>query len=377
MNKIRRVLRCNHCGAVLQADNPEEEGYIRRDVFEYTGDRILYCDKCYDLKMINIEKHTGETNHTVCTILRDAEATDSLVVYVIDAIAFNGTLKPDLVEKLKRVNVLVIVNKCDLLPEKAKEEHIKDAVNAHFEEYGIKPVDVLLISANKNYRIEELKEKLEQYRNKRDIYMIGSVISGKTTIIDKLLMNYNNKTNRKIEQVAFPGTKSNVLVIPIDNSSNLYELPGLELNDSVLGIVEKSVVNKYIIAKKSIKERKFRLGEDDSLVIGGLAVYTNKSEQPIELKACFSENVELKKVGKKGLTLFFKTNLIKRELRPISENLQQFENFDLFQIETDNSGEEHEIAIKGLGWVDYKAQGNIINVLTPRGAGVKEGKSRI
>lgn len=377
MKEITRVLRCNHCGAVLQCENPSEEGYIRKDVFEYHGDRILYCESCYSKKMINNAKEIHDVNQSVYEMLRDAAASDALVIYVIDLVAFNGTLKPELVKLLKKLNVLVIANKRDLLPEKADDEVIKESIKQHFNDEGINPVDIIIVSASKNYRIEDLKKAMSDFRRKRDIYLIGSVISGKTTIIDKLLMNYENKTKRKVEQIQYPGTNIKVLSIPLDNSSNLYELPGLELNDSVLGIVEKGLINKYILPKKSLKERKFKLNKNESLVIGGLAIYVNKSEQTLECKAYFSDKVEIKKVNKSALTVFFKTNLLKRELRPVSDNLQTFEQFDLMQCVTENDGEYREIGIKGLGWVSYKSSGQTIHILIPRGAGIKEGKARI
>ena len=37
----------------------------------------------------------------------------------------------------------------------------------------------------------------------------------------------------------------------------------------------------------------------------------------------------------------------------------------------------HDIAIEGLGWVTFKATGQTIRVIAPKGASIKESLSRI
>lgn len=40
-------------------------------------------------------------------------------------------------------------------------------------EAGIRPVDVLLTSAKKSHEMTELLEKIEEYRDGRDVYIVG------------------------------------------------------------------------------------------------------------------------------------------------------------------------------------------------------------
>ena len=91
-----------------------------------------------------------------------------------------------------------------------------------------------------------------------DIYMIGNLASGKTTIIHKLLKNYKNNTKWTIKTETYKGTNVKVLSIPLTNSSFLYELPGLSLTTSVLGKVEKEVF-KSIVPVKKIKATTYPL----------------------------------------------------------------------------------------------------------------------
>ena len=48
MGKCKRVLRCYHCGAILQCDDPNEKGYIiPESLNRATPIQIIYCDKCF------------------------------------------------------------------------------------------------------------------------------------------------------------------------------------------------------------------------------------------------------------------------------------------------------------------------------------------
>lgn len=348
MAKLSRILRCNQCGVVLQDINPNKPGYIPSEVFKHNGERILYCNKCYQERMINASTVVSGINETIFHILEDAVASDALIVYVIDLSAFNGVIKSELIRKLKKVNFLVIANKQDLLPNNSKEEVIIDFIKERFIACGITPNDVMVVSASKGYKMNELTQKMEELRKKHDIFMIGSEICGKTSIINKLLMNYENKTRRKIQLLDYNKTGVRVLSIPLDNSSNLYELPGFDLKDSILGIIERPLANRYIIPKKPLKAKKYKLGKDEALVIGGVGCICNKSNEPFEFYTYFSDLIETKKLKEEKLEAYFKTNLIKRELRPVSDRLQSFLNFDLFKYDLDEDNNYHEIGIKGL-----------------------------
>lgn len=377
MAKLSRILRCNQCGVVLQDSDLNKPGYIPSEVFKHSGERILYCDKCYQERMINASTVVSGINESIFHILEDAVASDALIVYVIDLSVFNGVIKSELIRKLKKVNFLVIANKQDLLPSNSNEDVIIDFIKERFLACGIKPNDVMVVSASKGYKMDELKQKMEELRKKHDIFMIGSKICGKTSIINKLLMNYENKTKRKIQVLDYNKTGIRVLSIPLDNSSNLYELPGFDLKDSILSIVERPLANKYIVPKKTLKAKKYKLAKDECLVIGGLGCICNKSEELFEFYTYFSDLIETKKVKEEKLDSYFKTNLIKRELRPVSERLQSFLNFDLFKYELDEDNNYHEIGIKGLGWISFKPKKQEIRILVPRGCGITEGKSRI
>ena len=376
MTDMKRIRRCNHCGVVLQRNDKDKKGYISIEYEKMPLDQIIYCDDCFNMMQVNIGEASQTVSNDVLTILRDAVATDALIVYVIDLFLHNGSLKAELLKRIRHNKVLVIGSKRDLLPEKANDEKIKEFINKAFEDAGVKPVDIVLVSASKNYQIDLLKEKINEHRQKHDVYVIGSSLSGKTTIIDKLLMNFENKTKKQIRSEIYPTTNSLVLHIPLDRSSSLYQLPGFELDDTAIGLVEKNLW-KYIIPKKEIKPRKFKVSEGETIVVGGLGAISVDEGKTADVTAYFAETVELKKMASKNTDSFFKTNLVRKDLRPVSELITSFINFDLYEIVLPTDGEKYDIGVKGLGWFAIKASGQRIRCLVPRKTAIREAKSKI
>ena len=152
MAKIRRIPRCYNCGVILQGDDPKKKGYIPNAFLENDAaikDRVLYCDSCYDaMKDIN----SGELNQNIdeqsLAILDDARASDSLIVWVVDAFTFNGTLKKSVIEKIKGLRVAVLVSKKDLLPPNIKDSRLEEFVRINFNDYGIDPVYIKVLDIN-------------------------------------------------------------------------------------------------------------------------------------------------------------------------------------------------------------------------------------
>lgn len=377
MGKLSRVLRCNNCGEILQSNDKTKPGYIPKLDFTNETDRVLYCESCYQKKMVNRGFLAKEIDDDSYTILKKAAIERCLIVYVIDTFAFNGIIKSQLIELIKDLPILIVANKKDLFLEKDSDNTLKSFIYDRFKELNIVPKEIILVSANKNYQIDLVKTKIEEYRNQKDVYFIGERESGKTAIINCLLKNYKNNTTRNITSFLYPNTNSKLLTIPLDENTNLYELPGFNLDDSCLGLVEKNIANKYLSLKTPVKAKKIKLLEGQCLVFGGLAMIGLHQGKSLEFKAYFNDKIETKKMGLDKERVFFKTNLLKKDLRPVSDLLMDFDNYDLFQYKMENDNKLHEIAIKGLGFITFIAKGQIIYIMAPKGVGIKEGTPRV
>ena len=60
-------------------------------------------------------------------------------------------------------------------------------VDGRAHEEGMRPVDVVLTSAQNKSAIKDLMEKIEQYRKGRDVYVVGVTNVGKSTLINAII----------------------------------------------------------------------------------------------------------------------------------------------------------------------------------------------
>ena len=378
MGKIKRVLRCYHCGAILQCDNPNDKGYIiPESLNRATPIQIIYCDKCFEtMKAFNNSELDQNVDHEVLKILDDAYATDAYIIWVVDLFSFNGTLNKEIADKIKKLSVTVVGTKRDLFPKSVKDESLIAYLTERFQAYGVKPNTVRLLGTANKEDPKELIASMNSIRKGHDVYMIGNNASGKTSIINKALKGFENKTNRQIKTIKYPGTNVDVLEIPLSRSSFFYELPGISQNTSATGKLEKDVV-KQIVPKKDLKMTIRSLSAGDALMVGSLASFEIIKGKPATYRFFAAEGVETRKVSLKKLDDAINENNIRRSVRPVSERLVSFLDYDMFEFAMENDKKWHDIAIEGLGWLSFVSVGQMIRVRMPKGVSIKESLAKI
>ncbi len=378
MGKQSRVLRCYHCGAILQCENENEKGYIiPESLHRATPIQIIYCDRCFEtMKAFNNSELEQKVDQEVLKILDDAFATDALIIWVVDLFSFNGTLNSEIAKKVKKLNVVVVGNKRDLFPLNVKDESLVEYLNTTFNAYGIKPKSVRLLGATNKIDSKELIDSMNTARKGHDVYMIGNSTSGKTSIINRAMKGFENKTSRQIKTITYPGTSVNVLEIPLSRSSFFYELPGISQTTSATGKLEKDVV-RQIVPKKAVKFITRTMSAGDALMVGSLAAFEIIKGKTTNYRFYSAEGVETRKVQSKKLDDYINENNIRRFARPVSERLVSFLDYDMFEYAMENDKKWHDIAIEGLGWLSFIAQGQMIRVRLPKGVALKESIAKI
>jgi|GEM_PF-656591 len=373
-----RVRRCFHCGAVLQTKNSKEPGYILEStIVNNKPDALLYCNRCYSkIKALNYSELDVDVDEDLKKILKDALATDAMMIWVVDLFAFNGVLNPDIVKIAKKLDVCVLATKRDLFPRVVKNEYLTRFLEERFNEYGIKPIATHIFGHESDINPKELLDKLNTLRKGRDIYMVGSVTSGKTTIINKILTGYVNKSKWAIKSEIYKDTKSKVLEVPLSNSSFLYELPGFPLSTSTLSKVEKENV-KALTPRKSIKVSQRSMIKNDAILAGNLVQFSMIKGKPCIVKLYAAEGVEIKKCKIAQIPEVLEENNRKRNIRPYSENFTDFSDYDVFDYEMENDGKFHDISIQGFGWFTFVGKGQVFRVQFPKGVAVKEYLSKV
>ena len=373
-----RLRRCFHCGAILQTKASKEPGYILEStIANNKPDALLYCNRCYSkIKALNYSELDLNIDDDIKKILKDALATDALLVWVVDLFGFNGILNPTVAKIAKKLNVVVLGTKRDLFPRVVKNDLLIKFIENSFMENGINPIAIHLFGHESDINPTDLLNKLNELRKGHDIYMVGSSACGKTTIINKILTVFENKSKWAIKQEVYPDTKAKVLEIPLSNSSFLYELPGFALSTSCVSKVEKEVA-KTLTPRKEVKVTLRTIAKGDTIMVGNLVQFSEFKGKPTNIRLYAAEGVEVRKVKTAAIGEAEEENARKRNIRPYSENFSEFSDYDVFEYTMENDGKCHDISVQGLGWFTFIARGQVFRISLPKGVAIKETISKV
>ncbi len=335
-----RVKRCYGCGAILQTNDPNDVGYIPPE--KYESDDETLCERCYKLRHYSKYSESKNFNLDYITILSHAKEEKALAVYVLNAFCLMGSFL-DGIGKYLPENVLVVVNKRDCLPASYSDDYIKSQVQQKLKEENIVAKDIILTSASvtNNKNIDVLIKKIIELRNNKNVYFFGAYQVGKSSIINCLLMEYNNKTDKMITTSPYPGTTLDVINIPLDEDTYLYDTPGIYNSASMVSFLEPTLI-KYVLPRTLVRPETYMVKEGQSFVLYNIA------------------RIDVTKGDKTNLT-FFKSNdltLSRCKIAKAGALVDSYSEAGKSEIQTDKIKANHEL-VK----IHIKAIPNQLNIL--------------
>ncbi len=335
-----RVKRCYGCGAILQTNDPNDVGYIPPE--KYESDDETLCERCYKLRHYSKYSESKNFNLDYITILSHAKEEKALAVYVLNAFCLMGSFL-DGIGKYLPDNVLVVVNKRDCLPASYSDDYIKSQVQQKLKEENIVAKDIILTSASvtNNKNIDVLIKKIIELRNNKNVYFFGAYQVGKSSIINCLLMEYNNKTDKMITTSPYPGTTLDVINIPLDEETYLYDTPGIYNSASMVSFLEPTLI-KYVLPRTLVRPETYMVKEGQSFVLYNIA------------------RIDVTKGDKTNLT-FFKSNdltLSRCKIAKAGALVDSYSEAGKSEIQTDKIKANHEL-VK----IHIKAIPNQLNIL--------------
>lgn len=312
--------RCQGCGVLLQEENVLQEGYttnIENDI----------CQRCFRMKNYGEYQMITKSNEEYLDILRGVGETKDLVLYITDLLNLEKNI-----EQIRTIipnKMILVLNKKDVLPKSVKETKLIKYLaskDIHFEE-------VIVISVNKNYNIDYLLKRIKFHQTSKNVYVVGHTNAGKSSLINKLIKNYSDKT-QELTMSPLPSTTLNTLTIEINDHLTLIDTPGLVDTGSILNHVDEKMVKK-ISAKKEIKPRTYQLRHNQSIII----------EDMIRIDYVEGE--------KNSFTLFISNDLkVKRLLNLINNDELKDKNKITYEMKYDE-----DLVINGLGFVKIVNKG--------------------
>ena len=240
------IKKCTGCGVILQTADINKEGYVDNIEKEV-------CERCFKLKNYGQYKEVTLDNKTYKEILSSIPQ-NSLVVYLTSLLNINL----DYLKDFK--NVIIVLTKKDLLPKSVKDYKLINYISNITNNY----LDIEIISSIKNYNLDSLISKIKKYSNNEEVYFVGMTNSGKSTLINKLIKNYSDKSI-EVTTSMYPSTTLNKIELNIDDLK-IIDTPGLLSSGSILNSLSLKEIKK-ITPKKEIKPRSYQLKGKGSLVI--------------------------------------------------------------------------------------------------------------
>ena len=363
---------CIGCGATIQTTDKTGLGFTPQSALEKgleTGE--VYCQRCFRLRHYNEITDVQLTDDDFLKLLHEVGDSDALVVNVIDIFDFNGSVIPGLPRFVSGNDVLLVGNKKDILPKSVKPGKISQWLMERAHEEGLRPIDVVLTSAQNKHAIREVIDKIEHYRKGRDVYVVGVTNVGKSTLINAIIQEITGDQN-VITTSRFPGTTLDKIEIPLDDGSYIYDTPGIIHRHQMAHYLTAKNL-KYVSPKKEIKPKTYQLNPEQTLFLGGLGRFDFIAGEKQGFTAFFDNELKLHRTKLEGASDFYDKHLGTLLTPPNNKEKEDFPKLvqHVFTIK-----DKTDLVISGLGWIRVTGTAKVA-VWAPEGVAVVTRKAII
>ncbi|WJY28531.1 MULTISPECIES: ribosome biogenesis GTPase YqeH [Sporosarcina] len=356
-------LTCIGCGIAIQTEQPGKEGYAPPASLEKEE---VICQRCFRLRNYNELQPVSLSGDDFLAILNGIGDRSGLVVLVVDIFDFNGSWIHGLQRFVGKKDILLIGNKADVLPKSVKRTKLINWMKEAAAKLGLKPADVLLVSAAKGQGVPEALERIEELRRGKDVYVVGCTNVGKSTFINRIIKNATG-TGEVITTSHFPGTTLDLVEIPLDDGKAIYDTPGI-INDHQMAHYLDPSELKAITPKKELKPTVFQLNAEQTLFIGGLARFDflQGGRSSFNIYAANGLNVHRTKL--ENADELYASHLGELLSPPGPQSLERFP--ELVRHEFSIKKPKTDLVISGLGWITVQHADVVVAVHAPRGVDV-------
>ena len=311
--------KCIGCGVKLQTINNETLGYT-------TNLDNKLCERCFRIRNYNDYKFVIKDNNDYINILKEINKTNDLVVLVVDL--FNISKHLNDISKYIDNNILLVLTKRDILPKSCYDEKFKE----YFKNYNLNILDTVVVSSNKNYNLDTLYEKINNYKTSNNVYVVGFTNSGKSTLINKIIYNYSS-SDMVITTSNLPSTTIDSITVKVNDDLTLIDTPGLLDDGDIINFIDSKTLKK-IIPNKELKPITYQIKDKQTILI--------------------DELVRLDLVDKNSMTIYMSNNLKVKRLFKYTNTLKDLKKHEL-DVECDN-----DVVVQGLGFIKFTHKAKII-----------------
>jgi 30S ribosome assembly GTPase len=361
---------CMGCGVKVQTENPSEIGYAPKSSLEK---ETVICQRCFRLKHYNEVQDVSLTDEDFLKILNEIGKSNALIVMIVDIFDFNGSWIPGMHRFVGDNQILLVGNKVDLLPKSVKHDKLIRWMKQEATELGLRPEEVFLVSASKGHFVKETAAAIDEFRNGKDVYVVGCTNVGKSTFINRIIKEVTGEKD-VITTSHFPGTTLDIIKIPLDDGKSLIDSPGIINHHQMAHFVDKKDL-KLITPKKEIKPKIFQLNEEQTLFFGGLARFDYISGGRRSFVCYVSNDVMIHRTKTENADHLYQQHVGEMLVPPRKDQLDTFP--ELVKQEFTIKEPKTDIVFSGLGWITINEPGAKVIAYAPKGVQTLMRKSLI
>ncbi|WP_407921167.1 ribosome biogenesis GTPase YqeH [Brevibacillus migulae] len=366
------AIHCAGCGIEIQTDDQAKPGYTPRSALD--RDTVI-CQRCYRIKHYNEVAPVSMDDDDFLRILNGIGAADTLVVMVVDLFDFQGSWLRGLPRFVGKNPILLVGNKVDLLPKNINLNRVRNWIQHEAKERGLKPEDVVLVSAAKGIGIDELLARIGQLRKGKDVHIVGVTNVGKSTLINRILHDYG-AADMEITTSPFPGTTLDKIEIPLEDGRLLYDTPGIINRDQIGHMVTAQDLRKLSPTAR-INPKVYQLNDQQTLFLAGLARIDFVRGERQSFTVYIANNLYIHRTKLDQADEIFAKHHGELLAPPTGESAKQLPAFTKHTVKIEAKGPT-DIVISGLGWVTLQGKlPAVVDIHVPKGVAIGVRKALI
>ncbi|WP_026389822.1 ribosome biogenesis GTPase YqeH [[Acholeplasma] multilocale] len=332
--------KCIGCGKRLQTEFENQQGYAKKLENDY-------CLRCFRIRHYNDLVEQDIDPKAFIDNIKEVIKTDpgATFYYILDIFDLDGSRLKELEELIAHRNVVIVINKIDLLPKSVKLAKIRRYINETFKDSKLNDKKVIMVSAFGQDSINEFLDLLVKNVGKQ--YFVGVSNVGKSSLINALM--YATDLVPTIVDSKYFNTTLDLIEIKLFPTVVIVDTPGVARTSSIAHLMEKDDW-KYSYFQKEVKQFTFQLNSDQTIFFAGLAwfSYENNAGYRQNFHIYTNKEIELHRTKTINANDYWTRN--KEVIKPaIKETTHQVKEFT---FNNSDIGQEYDIMISGLGWVN-------------------------